>query len=93
MKDDDWANIHNQLDSWKENDLVIYFQAYDPNNENPKKRSLVLVIQSDWMRELAIQITPNSAWTIDSIFKTNQYGLLLYAAMCPNNCEYGMSIF
>ena len=35
VKDDDWANIHSQLDSWKENNLVIYFQAYDPNNEDP----------------------------------------------------------
>ena len=23
VEDDDWANIHNQLDSWKENNLVI----------------------------------------------------------------------
>ena len=93
VKDDDWANIHSQLDSWKENDMVIYFQAYDPNNEDPDKRPFVLVIQSDWMRELAIQITPNSAWAIDSTFKTNQYGLPLYAAMCPNNRGYGMPIF
>jgi hypothetical protein len=45
------------------------------------------------MRELAIQITPNSAWAIDSMFKTNQYGLPLYAAMYPNNRGYGMPIF
>ena len=71
VKDDDWANIHSQLDSWKENGVVIYFQAYDPDNEDPEKRPFVLVIQNDWMRELAIQITPNSAWAIDSTFKTN----------------------
>ena len=27
MRDDDWANIHSQLDSKKNNDLVIYFEA------------------------------------------------------------------
>ena len=61
VKDDHWANIHSQLDSWKENAVVIYFQAYDPDNEDPKKRPFVLVIQNDWMREMAIQIIPNSA--------------------------------
>ena len=76
-----------------ENGLVIYFQAYDPNNEVLEKRHFVLVIQSDWMRGLAIQITPNSAWAIDNTFKTNQYELLLYAAMCPNNRGYGIHIF
>ena len=93
VKDDDWANIHSQLHSWKENGVVIYFQAYDPDNEDPEKRPFVLFIQNDWMRELAIQITPNSAWAIDSTFKTNQYGLPLYAVMCPNNRGYGMPIF
>ena len=93
VKDDDWANIQSQLDSWKENGLVIYFQAYDPNNEGPEKCPFVLVIQSDWMCELAIQITPRSAWAIDNTFKTNQYGLPLYAAMCPNNRRYGRPIF
>ena len=93
VTDDDWTNIHSQLDGWKKNNLIIYFQAYDPNNEDPAKRPFVLVIQSDWMRKLAIQITPNLAWAIDSIFKTNQYGLPLYGAMCPNNRGYGMPIF
>ena len=45
------------------------------------------------MRELVIQITSNSVWAIDSTFKTNQYGLPLYAAMCPNNRRYGTPIF
>ena len=54
VKDDDWTNIHSQLDSWKEHGLVIYLQAYDPNNEDPEKRPFVLVIQSNWMHELAL---------------------------------------
>ena len=61
VKVDDWANIHSQLDGWKENDLVNYFQAYDPNNKHSEKRLFVLVILSDWMHELAILITLNSA--------------------------------
>jgi hypothetical protein len=47
MKDDDWANIHSQLDSWKKNGVVIYFQAYDLDNEDLEKRPFVLVIQND----------------------------------------------
>jgi hypothetical protein len=45
------------------------------------------------MRELTMNITPNSAWAIDSTFKTNQYGLPLYATMCHNTRMLGMPIF
>ena len=93
VKDDYWANIHSQLDSWKENHIVIYFQTYNPDNEDPKKRHLMLLMKNDWMRELVIQINSNSVWAIDSTFKTNQYGLPLYAAMCLNNRGYGTPIF
>lgn len=47
VKDDDWANIHSQLESWKENDIVIYFQTYNPDNEDPKKRHLMLLMKND----------------------------------------------
>ena len=44
VKYDDWANIHSQLDGWKENGLIIYFQAYESNNENLDKRLFVVII-------------------------------------------------
>ena len=74
-------------------DVVIVFQPYDPTNEDPEQRPSVLIIQTKWMRELALRITPGSAWALDSTFKTNQYGLPLYAAMCPNSRGLGMPIF
>ena len=42
VKDDDWANIHNQLDSWMQNCILIYFQAYDPDNKDSDKCPFVL---------------------------------------------------
>ena len=66
VKDDDWTNIHSQFDSWKENGLVIYFQAYDPNNEDLVKRLFVLVVQSDWMRKSNLLQTWNGQLTVHS---------------------------
>lgn len=40
-----------------------------------------------------LRITIGSAWALDSTFKTNQYGLSLYAVMCPNVRDLGMPIF
>ena len=40
--------------------------------------------------ELAMRITPKSTWAIDSTFKTNQYGLPLYGAMCPKTRMLGI---
>jgi hypothetical protein len=51
------------------------------------------VIQTHWMRNLAKEISKDSAWAIDSTFKTNRHGLLLYAAMCPNKQGVGMPVF
>ena len=93
VHNDDWENIHASIEEWIAKDMVIFHQPYNPEHEDPEKQPFVLVIQTPWMRELAMRITPNSAWAIDSTFKTNQYGLPLYAAMCPNSRMLGMPIF
>jgi hypothetical protein len=62
-------------------------------NSESHKRPFVLVIQTPWMRKLAKKITCNLTWALDSIFKTNQCGLPLYAAMCPNFQSIGMPIY
>ena len=93
MHNDDWVNVNNGVENWMSSDVVIFFQPYDPTNEDPGKRPFVLVIQTKWMRELALRITPGSAWALDSTFKTNQYGLPPYATMCPNSRGLGMPIF
>ena len=93
VHNDDWMNVDASIFEWIEKDMVIFHQRYNPGHEDPEKQPFVLVIQTKWMRELAMSITPNSAWAIDSTFKTNQYGLPLYAAMCPNTRMLGMPIF
>jgi hypothetical protein len=93
ISNDDWFNVNENAKEWIANDMVIFHQHYDPTNNDSHKRPFVLVIQTPWMRELAKKITPNSAWALDSTFKTNQYGLPLYAAMCPNFQGIGMPIF
>lgn len=50
-------------------------------------------MQSDWMHELAIQITLDSTKTFESSFKANQYGLPLYVAIYLDYNEYGRPIF
>jgi hypothetical protein len=79
--------------TWIEQDKIIFFQKYDPFNNLEDRRPYVMVIQTPWMQSLAKEITINSSWAIDSTFKTNQYGLLLYAAMCSNEHGVGMLIF
>jgi len=50
-------------------------------------------MQTEEMLKRASTITPNSAWVIDSKFKTNQWGMSLFAGMCPNTSGLGMPIF
>jgi hypothetical protein len=81
------------VSKWIEKKKVIFYQPYSPNNEDLAKQLFVLVIQTDEMLEKAKSITPNSAWIIDSTFKTNHWGMPLFAGMCPNKAGLGMPIF
>jgi hypothetical protein len=71
----------------------IFFQKYDPCNVDPNKRPFVLIMMDDWMIQLAKRLTPNSAWAVDSTFKTNQYNMPLFGAVCPNEKDIGMPVF
>jgi hypothetical protein len=66
---------------WIEKKKVIFYQPYSLCNEELKKQPFVLVMQTDEMLERAKSITPNSAWIIDSTFKSNHWGMLLYVGM------------
>lgn len=44
VKDDNWANIHGQFGSWKQIELVVYFQANDDKNEDLKKYHFVFIM-------------------------------------------------
>jgi hypothetical protein len=73
--------------------MVIFHQPYSNEDPNPQKHLFVLVMQTEEMMQRAKAITPNSAWVIDSTFKTNQWNMPLYARMCPNAHCLGMPVF
>ena len=50
-------------------------------------------MMDDWMIQLAKGLTSNSAWTVDSTFKTNQYNMPLFGVVCPNEKGIGMHVF
>ena len=50
-------------------------------------------MMDDWMIQLAKRLTLNSAWAVDSTFKTNQYNMPLFGGVCPNEKGIGMLVF
>ena len=71
MHDNDWMNVNASIFEWIENNKVIFYQRYNSSHKVHEKQVFVLVIQTTWMRKLTINITPNSAWAIDYVFKAN----------------------
>jgi len=86
-------NVDAIIFEWIENNMIDFHQRYNPRHETLEKQPFILIIQTKWMRELTMNIIPNSAWAIDYTFKTNQYGLPLYTTMCLNTRMLGMPIF
>jgi hypothetical protein len=91
--EDDYEAVKLMVPKWIEKNKVIFYQSYSPNHDDLAKQPLVLVIQTDEILERAKSITPNSAWVKDSTFKTNHWGMSLFAGMCPNKAGLGMPIF
>jgi hypothetical protein len=91
--EDDYKVVKQKIPQWMEKKMVIFHQPYNPDDPNSEKHPFVLVMQTEGMLERAKAITPNSAWVIDSTFKTNQWNMPLYAGMCPNAHGLGMPIF
>jgi hypothetical protein len=53
----------------------------------------VVVIQDEFMKNLAQRFSGNNSWALDSTFSTNQFGLPLYAAIVPNQDGIGIPVF
>jgi hypothetical protein len=53
----------------------------------------VVVIQDDFMKKMTNFFSTHNSWAFDFTFKTNQFGLPLYAAIVPNEDEYDIPIF
>ena len=69
--EDDYNVVKDMVPRWMEEEKVIFFQYYNSMDADAMKRPFVLVIQTKEMLERAKQITPESAWVLDSTFKTN----------------------
>ena len=91
--EDDYNVVKDMLCRWMEEEKVIFFQSYNPMDADAMKRPFVLVIQTKEMLERAKEITPESAWVLDSTFKTNHWGMPLFGAMCPNKAGLSMPVF
>ena len=53
----------------------------------------MVVIQDEWMRDVGKRFSRGNSWALDSTFKTNQYGLPLYATIVPNQDGKGVPVF
>jgi hypothetical protein len=60
VKDDDWANIPGQLNSWNKKWLIIYFQANDHENKNLKMCDFC-VRHAKW---LDVEVDPKVFWKV-----------------------------
>lgn len=72
---------------------MLYCQPYNPSAVDPKDRPFILILQDEWMLEMAIRFSHNNSWAIDSTFKTNKFGLPLFAAVLPNQIGVGIPIW
>lgn len=93
LRQDDWDAANVELLHLQEQGKVIYYQPFDPNNKDRLKRPFIVVIQDDFMRECAMKFSMGKSWAFDSTFKTNPYGLPLYAGIVPNQDGKGMPVF
>ena len=72
---------------------VVYVQPYNPSAINKEKGPFILIIQDQWMLHILMRFSQNNAWAVDSTFKTNVFGLPLYAAVLPNQNGVGIPIW
>ncbi|MCO5554429.1 hypothetical protein L7F22_007959 [Adiantum nelumboides] len=84
IHDDDWATMYMEAKVLQNQGKVLYCQPYNPTASDPKDRPFILILQDEWMLEMGIRFSVNNAWAIDNTFKTNKYGLPLFAAVLPN---------
>ncbi|MCO5566318.1 hypothetical protein L7F22_019995 [Adiantum nelumboides] len=84
IHDDNWATMYMEAKVLQNEGKVLYCQPYNPIASDPKDKLFILILQDEWMLEMSIRFSANNAWAIDSTFKTNKYGLSLFAAVLHN---------
>ena len=85
LRKDDWDATCAEAMKLRDIGNFLFYQDYDPNNEDLIKRPFILVLHDDFMRQNAIRFTFGSIWATDSTFKTNQYDLPLYAGIVADH--------
>lgn len=63
---------------------VIFVQPYNPQATDEEKWPFVLIIQDEWMLQVALCLSRHISWAVDSTYKTNIFRLPLYASVLPN---------
>ena len=92
LRKDDWDAAQIEIMRLQTQGKILFYQPYAPSDEDPRKRPFVVVIQEEFMRKSAQRFSGIS-WALHSTFKTNQYGLPLYAAIVPTKMELGFRFF
>lgn len=93
LRKNDWDAAQVEISRLQAQGKVIYYQPYAPTEIDPRKRPFVVVIQDEFMKSMAERFSRDNSWALDSTFKTNQYGLPLYAAVVPNQDGKGIPVF
>ena len=68
-------------------------QPYNPNVQDATKRPFIVIIQDDWMLQVALRFSPHNAWAVDITLKMNVFGLPLYGGVLPNQHGVGLPIW
>ena len=93
LRKDDWDAAQVESIRLQQQGKVIFYQPYCLEHVDPRRRPFVVVIQDDFMRNVARRFSQGRSWAVDSTFKTNQYDLPLFGAVVPNEQGQAMPVF
>ncbi|KAI5077701.1 hypothetical protein GOP47_0007525 [Adiantum capillus-veneris] len=89
----DWSAMYMEALKLQAVGKFAYVQPYNPNALQDVNKPFVIIIQDDWMLQMCIRFSQHNAWAVDITFKTNVYGLPLYATVLPNQNGTGIPLW
>ena len=90
----DWSLMMQDAYALRDLGKVAHVQPYLPGpNGSPARQPFILILQDKWMLQMCERLSQNNSRAIDSTFKTNQFGLPLYAAIAPNAMGVGIPLW
>ncbi|MCO5577975.1 hypothetical protein L7F22_031812 [Adiantum nelumboides] len=92
IHDDDWATMYMEAKVLKIKERYCIVN-HITQLQVIQRIGHLSILQDKWMLEMGIRFSANNAWAIDSTFKTNKYGLPLFAAVLPNQLGVGIPIW